>query len=88
MKVHFKKSFERDLRKIRDPGLLAKIRALIETLETVQALDTVSDLKKLRGAASYYRIRISDYRIGFVIQVDELTLVRILHRREFYRYFP
>ena len=30
----------------------------------------------------------SDYRVGLAVQEDAVTFVRVLHRREFYRYFP
>ncbi|WP_124971246.1 type II toxin-antitoxin system RelE family toxin [Aphanothece sacrum] len=35
-----------------------------------------------------YRIRVGDYRIGIEIQTDKIEMMRVLHRREFYRYFP
>ncbi|MFM6062867.1 MAG: type II toxin-antitoxin system RelE family toxin, partial [Microcystis panniformis] len=31
---------------------------------------------------------IGDYRIGFFVEEDTITFARVLHRREFYRYFP
>ncbi|MGK7945796.1 MAG: type II toxin-antitoxin system RelE/ParE family toxin, partial [Microcystaceae cyanobacterium] len=33
-------------------------------------------------------IRVGNYRIGFFGENDTITFVRVLHRREFYRYFP
>jgi mRNA-degrading endonuclease RelE of RelBE toxin-antitoxin system len=31
---------------------------------------------------------LGDYRLGLVIEDDIVTLVRILHRKDIYRYFP
>lgn len=88
MKVEFRKSFEKDLRKLKDQPLLAKIKAVIEAVEQAATLESVFNLKKLKGEDNYFRIRIGDYRIGLFLNGDTILFVRILHRREFYRYFP
>jgi mRNA interferase RelE/StbE len=86
--VRFKESFVTDLRNIKDKGLLARVRELIELVERVQHLGQVANLKKLRGGSNYYRIRIGDYRIGLTVEGDVVTFVRFLHRKDIYRYFP
>lgn len=68
--------------------MLSRIRRTLESVERAVGLDEMPHLKKLRGAGSYYRIRIGDYRMGLIIEGDQVTLVRCLHRREIYRYFP
>lgn len=88
MKVEFRKSFEKDLRKLKDQPLLAKIKAVIEAVEQAETLESVLNLKKLKGEDNYFRTRIGDYRIGLFLDGDTILFVRILHRREFYRYFP
>ena len=88
MNVEFRKTFEKDLRKLRDKTLLNKIRVTIEDVESAQTPDEISNVKKLKGEAGYFRIRVGDYRIGLFLQEDAVLFVRILHRREFYRYFP
>ncbi len=35
-----------------------------------------------------YRIRVSDYRVGIEVNGNEIEVMRVLHRKEFYRYFP
>ena len=44
-------------------------------------------VKKLKGGAGYWRIRVGDYRIIYTIQDDRLivTVVRIGNRRDAYR---
>lgn len=88
MNVHFKESFVRDPRALKDKSLLNRIRTCIETVEQARLLAQIPGLKKLRGAAEFCRIRVGDYRIGLAIQEDVVTFVRVLHRREVYRYFP
>lgn len=88
MKVRFSESFARDLRRISDKGTLSRIRRTIDSVERAMSLDEVPQLKKLRGAGSYYRIRVGDHRMGLIIESDLVTFVRCLHRRDIYRYFP
>lgn len=88
MKVRFRESFAGDLKSIRDKTLLGRIRAVIEKVESAKTLADVTGLKKLRGGAAYYRIRVGDYRVGLALEEDVVTFVRVLHRREVYRYFP
>jgi mRNA interferase RelE/StbE len=90
VKVTFRTSFTRDLRRIRDAGVREQVRSAILAVEQAQQLGTVSNLKKLRGAggAPYFRIRVGDYRIGLSVDEDAVTFVRVLPREEIYRYFP
>ncbi len=41
----------------------------IEQLETVSSLEVSSSVQKLNGFANFYRLRIKDYRIGFILEV-------------------
>ncbi|MBE9013555.1 type II toxin-antitoxin system RelE/ParE family toxin [Pseudanabaenaceae cyanobacterium LEGE 13415] len=88
MKVEFRKSFEKDLRKIRDENLLVRIRTILEEVENAENLSQIINVKKLQADGNYYRIRIGDYRIGFTDDQDGITFVRVLHRKEIYHYFP
>jgi mRNA interferase RelE/StbE len=88
VKVEFRKSFEKDLEKIRDRDLLAKIKTVIEEVENAEVLLAVNNTKKLKADGNYYRIRIGNYRVGFTEDEGAITFVRVLHRKEMYRYFP
>jgi mRNA interferase RelE/StbE len=88
MKVEFKASFARDLKKIKDKELLKEVRELIEATESSQGLSEIPNLKKLRVKGHYYRVKLGDYRAGLIIEGNAVTFVRFLHRSEIYRYFP
>lgn len=88
MKVEFRKSFEKDLSKLKDQSLLARIKAVIEEVENAESLLNVNNVKKLETNGNYYRIRVGDYRIGLTNEEEIITFVRVLHRKEMYRYFP
>ena len=88
MNVEFRKSFEKDLSKIRDAELLQRIQAVIEEVEAIDSLLDLTNVKKLKAEGDYYRIRVGDYRIGLFVGENAVVFYRILHRKEIYRYFP
>lgn len=88
MKVEFKTSFARDLRKINDVSIKKQVSQAIEHVEKTQKFPEIVNLKKIVGADTYYRIRIGDYRIGLIVEGETVIFVRVLHRKDIYRYFP
>lgn len=87
MKTDIRKSFTKDADKLPAPfkRLLARI---IDKIEKAEQPNQLSDCKKLTGYKTAYRIRMGQYRIGFYYENKTVELVRILHRKEIYRYFP
>ncbi len=88
MKVEFRDSFTKDLKGVRDKGLLKRAKEVIEALEKADSLDEIHNLKKLKGGGNYFRLRIGDYRVGIVFENDTAIFVRFLHRKDIYKYFP
>jgi mRNA interferase RelE/StbE len=88
MKTEFAQSFARDLKKIRDEALLARVAWLISEFDEAESLDKVGGVKKLAGHRGAYRVRIGDYRLGLHINGDTVEFVRFLHRKDIYRDFP
>ena len=89
MRVLFTKSFAKDLRKHKkNQELLRQVQRIVENVEQAEAVSGISNLKQLKAEGRYFRIRIGDYRIGITIEDDQVTFVRVLHRKEIYRFFP
>lgn len=88
MTTFFRESFDKDLSVVTDAGLLRRIRKMIEQVESARTFREIPNLKRLDAKGKYFRIRLGDYRVGFVFEKSAVTFVRCLHRREIYRYFP
>lgn len=89
MRTSFKKSFAKDLKAhSKNKSLLARVEETILQVESAITITDITNLKKLKVEGFYYRIRIGDYRIGLTIVDDMVTFVRVLHRKEIYRFFP
>jgi mRNA interferase RelE/StbE len=89
VKFRVEKSFDRDIERIKDKNVLRKLRAFITMIEKVQTIQEIPHIKKMEGYESYYRLKMGDYRLGMeATSVREAALIRFLHRKDIYRYFP
>lgn len=88
MKVTFRDSFAKDLKNVKEKGLLNRVREIIEAVEKSDSLADLASLKKLKGGGNYFRLRVGDYRIGMSLENDTVIFVRLLNRKDIYKYFP
>ena len=89
MKTEYLPTFIKDIKNLKSTPNYPIIKNLVfNQILAYQDLSEISNVKKLKGESNAYRVRVSDYRIGFFVQGDTITFARVLHRREFYRYFP
>lgn len=88
MRVEVQKLFERDIFNIRDRNLAQRVNKIIAELEACKAISEIRHLKKMHSKGNYYRIRIGDYRLGLKLDRGALILLRFMHRKEIYKYFP
>lgn len=89
MNIEYRTLFLRDLKKLNKQEIYSSIYELVfTTLPETVSLQDLPNVKALAGASNRYRIRVGNYRIGFEVNGDQIELMRVLHRRDFYRYFP
>ncbi len=90
MEVLFKKSFIKDFEKLPSDTKEKVKEICLFIFPKIKDLSELHnyDLRRLRGFKSYYRIRIGGYRLGFKKKDKEVIFMRILHRKDIYRYFP
>jgi mRNA interferase RelE/StbE len=87
--VEFDKSFAKSVDKLQEPLVLKKIEGIIIDLENAGSIPELSNVRKLKGYKTYYRIRIGDYRLGFeMVKKDTIRLIIIAHRKDIYSRFP
>ncbi|MEZ2239578.1 type II toxin-antitoxin system RelE/ParE family toxin [Microcoleus sp.] len=89
MEVQYREAFLKDLKQLKSSTSYQRIYELaFTTLEVINTLEEIPNIKAMRGYSGRYRIRIGDYRMGIEVNGDVIEVMRVLHRREFYRYFP
>ncbi len=87
MKLKIQASFERDARKS-PKHVVSQLDALFTSIIASQSLADIPKVKKLSGYKNAYRIRIDEYRIGFLLEDKVIILTRLLSRKDVYKYFP
>ena len=89
MNVEYMPTFLKDMKALKSTPVFESVKSLVfEEIPSYSSLDEISGLKKLKDANNAYRIRVGDYRIGFTFEEKTIVFVRILHRKDIYRYFP
>ena len=88
MTATFRKSFLRDLKKLKDAKVRGRIREVIAAVEEADSLSDLPDVKKMSGSSGYYRVRIGSHRIGLAVEGEGVEFVRVLDRKDVYKYFP
>ena len=89
MKTLYRKLFLRDLKKLKKQPVYADIINLVFTaLPAAKSLKEIAGVKAMQNYSKRYSIRVGSYRVGIEVQDNTIEVMRVLHRREFYRYFP
>jgi len=88
MIVKIDKRFDKDCEKIKNEPVSDKLKEIINQLMNAGSTKDVQNLKKLKGFSNIYRIKLSDFRIGLIINKNEIELIRFLPRKDIYKHFP
>ena len=88
MKVIVIAKFSKRLMKLKNKELAEDVINLVEMLKSVNSLEDIPHLKKMKGHDSAYRIRLGDYRIGLFLDDDTLILEAIDTRQNIYKKWP
>lgn len=82
-------NFEKAILKIHDKTLRGRIEKIIVKINSCKSIHEVSNLIPIVGAPGYFRIRLSDYRIGIFVE-DNTVLFCFFGKRDesTYKKFP
>lgn len=87
MKVVFLNSFKKDVLKISNVKLKEQVKSVILAIEVAESIKELTNLKKLKGYSTAYRIRIGDYRLGFYYDNEVVEMARLVKRNDIYKVF-
>jgi len=90
MKTFFKKIFIKDFKSL-PKDIQEKVREIcLFIFPNIKNLSEVKNLsvKKIAGFNNYYRIKTGNHRIGFKRNGKIVIFMRVLHRKDIYRFFP
>ena len=87
MNTTFKTSFFKDAKKISDE-LRPELDKVITAIENAKSLNQISNLKKLKGHKTAYRVKVGTFRLCFYFEDQVINITRFLPRKDVYRFFP
>ncbi len=88
MKIEFFNQFDKQLEKISDGTLRTKVSKVVSEVMEANSLAEIKNLKKMKGFRTAYRIKVGDYRIGFIFEDNTVFFAAIANRKDIYRRFP
>ncbi len=88
MKVEFTSKFIKQVESISDSKIRFKVGIIIDKVIDSDTLSGIQHIKKISGNYEYYRIRIGNYRMGFVLRGNVVIFAAFDHRSRIYKYFP
>lgn len=89
LQIIYSKTFLKDLSKVQPPKRRIQIELFVfETLPTTTSIEKLGLAEKMSGYDDYYKIRFGDYRIGLLKTITTIELLRVLNRKEIYKFFP
>lgn len=88
MKYFVERSFTKDIKSL-PKEVKEAVKEYFDMVDKAAAFNELSEgLIKLTGYKIYYRHRVGDYRVGIAYRNESVIFIRVMHRREIYRYFP
>ena len=88
MQIEFLAKFSKDIDRITQKSVKTNLFKLIQLIEQSEDLNNITNLKKLVGHKSAYRVSIGDYRVGFFYESRKVIFARVIHRKDIYKVFP
>ncbi len=93
MKFEISKGFQKSFGRLKDKQLAIAILSAIDEVSQADQPADITNLKKLKGYQTAYRVRVGNYRIGVFIEPDasgqlSVTFSAFSHRKDIYKKFP
>jgi mRNA interferase RelE/StbE len=88
MQIEITKRFGKQVIQCQDRNIRVKLSIIINDILKANNLSEIRNIKKLKGAKDFYRIRIGNYRVGLAFQDGQVILAAFDHRSDIYKYFP
>jgi|SRR5690349_21074760 len=88
MNIVVTKHFAKDVDKELNEQQKQQLALVLVSITQSKTLSEIPDCKKMKGFKNAYRIRMGNYRIGFLFEDEVIKLSRVLNRKDVYKYFP
>jgi mRNA interferase RelE/StbE len=89
VKVIYTKTFLKDLSKVFPDKRRKQIEKFVFVeLPGLSSIESAGNIEQMTGFKNYYKVRFGDFRVGMNKNDDTIEVLRVLNRKEIYKYFP
>ena len=89
MKVIYTKTFLKDLSKVFPDKRRKQIEKFVFVeLPGLSSIESAGNIEQMTGFKNYYKVRFGDFRVGMNKKDNTIEVLRVLNRKEIYKYFP
>lgn len=88
MKIEYCKKFLSELSLIPFVSRIPIEKFIFEILPQLENIYESKKIQSMKGYRDYFKIRFGNYRVGLKKEGNNIILMRALHRKEIYKYFP
>jgi len=89
MKLLISRRFTKDVDRLREEKIRAKIGNVLEVIRIAESLSQIPHLTEMVGYKGYYRLKLDyHYRLGIHVDGDTIQVLRVGTREGFYQKFP
>ena len=88
MKVEYRSSFIKDLKKIKSKATSDLIKTVIENCEKAVTIAEINHCEALQSRGKFFKIKCGQYRFGVFIDKGTVEFLKFGTRQNFYDDFP
>ncbi len=88
MRITYTKTVYKDVQKIKNSKLIGRLDKAIHRIKEANGIEDLKQVRKMKGHATAYRMRIGEFRLGFYLEDDIVELARFVKRNDIYKVFP
>ena len=88
MKVEYRSSFVKDIKKLKSTALSKLIKSVIENCENARTISDIKHCEPLQSRGKFFKIKYGQYRFGVFIDKGTIEFLKFGTRQNFYDDFP
>lgn len=88
MKIVFRKSFLKDVKKLKTKSTKDLIHVVIENCENADVIADIKHCEPLQSKGKFFKLKYGQYRFGVYIDKGTVEFLKFGTRQNFYKDFP
>ncbi|MCW0484986.1 type II toxin-antitoxin system RelE family toxin [Gaoshiqia sediminis] len=88
MKIEYRSSFVKDIKKLKSTALSKLIKSVIENCENAHTISDIKHCEPLQSRGKFFKIKHGQYRFGVFIDKGTIEFLKFGTRQNFYDDFP